>query len=77
MVLFENIQHLLFPFRTSEGIERFAQSLFLQNYGPQHTVFIDSDFKKWGGVRLVLLALSVLSAFAQAEVDNANNSSLT
>jgi hypothetical protein len=44
MVLFENIQHLLFPFRTSEGIERFAQSLFLQGYGPQHTVFIDGGF---------------------------------
>jgi len=31
----------------------------------------------WGGVRLVLLALSLVLAFAQAIADNANNTSLT
>ena len=31
----------------------------------------------WSGVRLALLALSVFLAFAQAVVDNANNTSLT
>ncbi len=40
------------------------------------TAWATLGWGQWGGVRLALLALSVFLAFAQAVVDNANNTSL-
>ncbi len=42
--------------------------------GPGHYM---GQFDEWGGVRLALLALSSILAFAQSVVDNANNTDLT